>query len=131
MYEILIPVDDDDDRARQQVEAVLEMPLDHDEIHVVLLHVFTENDEGASVGQLEAIRAAEDRLDEAGVEAELAESSGSPAEEIVALADERDSDMLVLAGRRRSPTGKAVFGSTTQRVIIDTDRTVVVRSVEE
>nr|WP_276414161.1 universal stress protein [Halomicroarcula sp. XH51] len=38
--------------------------------------------------------------------------------------------MIVLAGRKRSPAGKALFGSVTQDVILGTDRSVLVVSSE-
>lgn len=41
------------------------------------------------------------------------------AERIIAVADDTDCDHVFLPGRRRSPTGKAVFGDRTQRVILD------------
>ena len=52
---------------------------------------------------------------------------GDPATEILDTADEVDADLIALAGRRkRSPAGKALFGSTTQAVILETDRSVLV-----
>ncbi|QGA83640.1 Nucleotide-binding protein, UspA family [Halomicrobium sp. LC1Hm] len=41
------------------------------------------------------------------------------ADRIITLADETDCDHIFLPGQRRSPTGKAVFGDRTQRVILD------------
>lgn len=35
-------------------------------------------------------------------------------------------DAIVLGGRKRSPAGKAIFGSVTQAVIRESDRPVVV-----
>lgn len=50
---------------------------------------------------------------------------GDPAEEIVAEADECDPRYLVIGGRRRSPVGKAVFGSVTQDVLLEATCPVV------
>jgi nucleotide-binding universal stress UspA family protein len=50
---------------------------------------------------------------------------GSPTEEILSLARERDARYLVIGGKKRSPVGKAVFGSVTQSVLLDADRPVV------
>lgn len=50
---------------------------------------------------------------------------GEPTEEILAVAGERDARYVVIGGRRRSPVGKALFGSTTQEVLLESDRPVV------
>ncbi len=42
----------------------------------------------------------------------------SRGQRLVELADEIDADMIVLGGRGRSPAGKALFGSTTQEVLL-------------
>ncbi|WP_135303947.1 universal stress protein [Haloarcula amylovorans] len=44
---------------------------------------------------------------------------GDPAEEIADHADEIDARYVVVGGRKRSPTGKALFGSVTQKVLFD------------
>ena len=51
---------------------------------------------------------------------------GEKGEETLKLADERDCDHIFIAGRKRSPTGKAVFGDDTQRVILDSKVPVTV-----
>lgn len=56
---------------------------------------------------------------------------GRPADEILAAADGTDARYVVLGGRRRSPAGKALFGSTTQRVLLDADRPVVTRMLSD
>lgn len=50
---------------------------------------------------------------------------GSAAEEIVRYSDERDARYIVISGRRRSPVGKAIFGSVTQSVLLNAERPVV------
>ena len=53
---------------------------------------------------------------------------GEPGEEILTLADELDARYLVIGGRKRTPAGKALFGSIAQRVILDADLPVVTQS---
>ncbi|GAA0204310.1 universal stress protein [Halobacterium noricense] len=49
---------------------------------------------------------------------EIAES-GDQAVTIMDAADDADCDHVFLPGQRRSPTGKAVFGDRTQRVLLN------------
>jgi len=50
---------------------------------------------------------------------------GKPAEQIVSYATEEDGRYIVVAGRKRSPTGKAIFGSTSQSIMLNADCPVV------
>ena len=45
--------------------------------------------------------------------------------DVLSYADECDADEIVVVVRERSPTGKAVFGSETQAIILNADRPVV------
>ncbi|WP_435185384.1 universal stress protein [Halobellus sp. EA9] len=56
---------------------------------------------------------------------------GGPVEEILAEADRREADYLVIGGRKRSPTGKALFGSKTQSILLSADRPVVAVMADE
>jgi nucleotide-binding universal stress UspA family protein len=131
MYEIVLGVDDDEARARAQANALADMPLDQESVHATIIHDFTHNPEGASVAQVASVRRARDILEEAGIEVTLDESSGDPATQIVAEAEERDADLICVAGRKRTPAGKVLFGSVTQAVILDTDRPVLVCSARD
>ncbi|EMA35393.1 universal stress protein [Halobiforma nitratireducens] len=134
MYRVLLPVDTSEDRALAQAEYVASLPNAADEIEAYLLFVFDEGtgevpeefDGAKSVDRIGSIRTARDRLEEAGVETVLFEDSGDAASDILNLADSNDVDEIVLGGRKRSPVGKALFGSVTQSVVLNTDRPVVV-----
>ncbi|QLD88333.1 universal stress protein [Natronomonas salina] len=124
MTHVVLAVDDDEDRAILQAERIRDLDWAPDEIRVTVLHVFTENREGASVSQFGPAREARDVLEDAGIEVTLDERSGEPEVEIVRYA-ERDADLVCVAGRKRSPAGKAMFGSVSQSIMLDTDLPVL------
>ncbi len=130
MYRILVGIDEDDNRAKAQAREIVEMPLDHDEIEVILLHSFEDNPSGASIGQVSSVRRAKEILDNAGVDVELEADSDEPAVAITNHADRIDADLIVVSGRKRTPTGKVLFGSVTQAVILDSNRSVLVCNVK-
>ncbi|MFB6101826.1 MAG: universal stress protein [Haloplanus sp.] len=100
--------------------------------HVVLTHAFTEDgyDEMRAnlhiddatpddVAERDAtIRDLEDVLQEAGLGYEIRGRVGDPGEAVVDLAEECAADIVVVGGRKRSPTGKAVFGSVAQTIML-------------
>lgn len=126
MVRLLLALADDLSQARAQIAAVEDMVETAEGAQAYVLHVYENNPEGASVQQMEAPREATDRLEAAGVDVELLESSGDPAREILRHAEEYDVDQICVGGRKRSPAGKALFGSVTQDVILGTHRPVLV-----
>lgn len=54
-------------------------------------------------------------VDDAGLDYELSISLGPHAERVLDLAT--DSDLVIIGGPKRSPTGKAVFGSDVHKVL--------------
>ena len=42
-----------------------------------------------------------------------------PAEDLIAVADEVDADLIVIGLRRRTPVGKLIMGSNAQQVLLD------------
>lgn len=44
---------------------------------------------------------------------------GEPVKEILDEAERRDASYVVIGGRKRTPVGKAIFGSTTQSLLLN------------
>jgi nucleotide-binding universal stress UspA family protein len=88
--------------------------LDFDEFSEVTPDVVTE--------RYATVRRLGDAMETEGVEytthGQVADED-DVGEAIVEVADETDADLLVVGGRSRSPTGKAVFGSTAQEVMLN------------
>jgi len=55
------------------------------------------------------------------VTAAVIEEEADAADQIIESAEGHDADHVFLTGRRRSPTGKAVFGDRAQAVILNFD----------
>ena len=93
-----------------------------------VVHVFDSEElaEKTTVEQTTAGKLVVEDLREAGVEVETVSAHGDPDERIVTIAAEKDVDMIVMGGRKRSPLGALVFGSVSQSVILDSERPVAV-----
>ncbi|MFB6143026.1 MAG: universal stress protein [Halorientalis sp.] len=127
MYEVVLPVGVENiDAALSQAEAVSDLPDAADSVHVTVTHSFTDNPSGASITQVKAARRAREKLEDAGVAVDLDERSGDPTESILDVAEETDANLVCIGGRKRTPTGKALFGSVTQSVLLEASRPVMV-----
>ncbi|HOT55668.1 MAG TPA: universal stress protein [Ornithinibacter sp.] len=42
-----------------------------------------------------------------------------PAEDLIAVANDTDADLIVVGLRRRTPVGKLILGSNAQRILLD------------
>ncbi|PSQ54807.1 universal stress protein [Halobacteriales archaeon SW_8_68_21] len=62
-----------------------------------------------------------ERLERTGVDYEVRGALGDTADNILREAEALDTDLVVVGGRTRSATGKALFGSTAQRVLLEAD----------
>jgi nucleotide-binding universal stress UspA family protein len=56
---------------------------------------------------------------------------GDVTEEILSLAEEAEPRYLVVGGRKRTPVGKAIFGSVTQSILLEADQPVVTAMTAE
>jgi len=86
---------------------------------------FSENYEVQQVGENIVARAADPSRPEPSVSVRV----GDPGGEIMACAEELGARYVVLGGRQRSPTGKALFGSVAQKVLINSPMPVLSVSV--
>lgn len=130
MYTFLVGIDADESRAVSQAETLAELPLEADAVRAVLVHSFEEKTKGSTVEQVKSVRVARERLEDAGFDVVVEGYGGDAVRAILNVAEEHDADQIVLAGRKRTPAGKVLFGSVTQSVILDSERPVLVCSAE-
>lgn len=136
MYTVLIPVDEAAAPARRQAAFVASLPAASESVEATLTHSMAANesleeDEFASMSQVESVRAAKDHLVDNDVDVETMAVSLPLEEGIPQLAEQIDADQIVMGGRKRSAAGKALFGSTTQAVILNTNRSVTVIGTQD
>ncbi len=141
MYRVLLPVDENEERAEQAARNVVNLPRDPDDIEVVVLNVeapYSVGDGGGRVSSEEffnetdypeSVETVVGVLEEAGIETEKRRVHGSPSEEILAAARDVDANTIAMSGRKRSPSGKVLFGSVTQSVLLDANRPVLVSAL--
>lgn len=137
MYEVLVPVDVNEDRAQAQARFVADLPDAENVVRATVLFVFTDDHESLpnelrqfkTADRVGSVRACKTVLEEANVSVSVRDESGNPAKSITEYAELNEPDLIVLGGRKRTPVGKAIFGSVAQSVILNTDHPVVVTGV--
>ena len=69
----------------------------------------------------EELQRVQAQLDEAGIAHEVRQlvRGQEPAEDLIAVADEVDADLIVIGLRRRTPVGKLILGSNSQTILLD------------
>ncbi|MGN0065528.1 MAG: universal stress protein [Nocardioides sp.] len=72
----------------------------------------------AAEAEMERVRAV---LTDSGVEFDVRHlvRGFEPAEDLLSIAEANDAELIVIGLRRRSPVGKLVMGSNSQRVLLD------------
>lgn len=138
MYTVLLALDADEQRAKKATEAVRSLPGSPDDLDVTILNVLEEFDvsDGQSRVRSEdffdesdfpdSVVLAGELLEAEGISAAARREHGDPAETIVSIADEIDADVIAIAGRKRTPAGKVLFGSVAQAVMLSADQPVLV-----
>lgn len=124
MTRYLIGVDTTD-TAEKLVSYLQDRVTDDDTVYVVnSLYGESETSDADVVEGREATEYVEDHLPN--VDAHQLIRGNSPQEDLVQFADEYAVEELVIGIRKRSPTGKLVFGSTAQDLLLETTRPTVV-----
>lgn len=137
---VIVAAVDRSERASSVVEEANELGRAFDEpvevVHVLTRQKFVDlertsvTDTGQTIPRDEIIdiagEIAQSAIDESSVEEATAVGLlGDPAEEIVSYAESNEARYLVISGRKRSPVGKALFGSVVQSVMLESDVPVV------
>lgn len=145
MYQLLVPVDRNEERADAQVGAIVDAPYDTDELTARVLHVVEDVDtpfSGAGPDYADALEAAVEEVEglpdtvgrvagslrEAGIETTVHTTRGVPTDAILEIVEAGGVDGVAIGCRRRTPVGKVVFGSVAQEVIRRADCPVLVSS---
>jgi nucleotide-binding universal stress UspA family protein len=130
MYNVLIPVDRNRERAVHQAEYVVQLAGVGEPVEATVLHVVPpgrfERSGDMEFEAVEAAVAAADLLSEADVPVDRVVGDGSVANEIVRAAVDRDVDEIVVGGRKRSGMVQVLLGSTVHDLLLSTDRPVTV-----
>lgn len=69
----------------------------------------------------EDLQRIQDQLAHEGVEVDVRQlvRGNEPSEDLIAVADEVNADLIVIGLRRRTPVGKLILGSNAQRILLD------------
>lgn len=135
VFRVVVAVSDDVDQAERQADFVASLP-GRDDLDVTVTHAYDEGDERGPHGETlppeesAGLQAARARLADAGLAVETRETYQPVAKGIVDLARDVDADLVVVGARKRTPVGKAVFGSVTQSVVLDSPVPVTVVGTE-
>jgi nucleotide-binding universal stress UspA family protein len=95
-------------------------------LHVVNSALDADREEAYRIGVSDEIERAVGSDKDITWKLHLQTESGDIGDAIVALANRLRPDLLVLGARRRSPAGKALFGSVAQTIILEANVPVLV-----
>lgn len=134
---IIAPVDRSDRAATVVSEAEQLAKAFDDTLHVI--HVLprsefvkmgrtqADSDEPIDMDQVREVAAdiAADAAADLDVPHEINGLMGDPAPRVVDYATKQDARYIVVGGRKRSPAGKAIFGSVAQAILLNANSPVV------
>ncbi len=78
-------------------------------------------DGDAAASAEDSMSAVEAKLTSSGADYEVRQlvRGFEPSEDLIALAETNDAELIVIGLRRRSPVGKLILGSNAQRILLD------------
>ncbi len=136
---VLLPVDTDEERAVAAARSITAWPHAAEDLQVTILNVAKKlkvaGGEGGHIDSNEwydeddfpdAVAAAAEVLEADGVTVDRKRIHADPGEAIIDFAEEVGADHIVMAGRKRTPVGKVLFGSVTQSVLLNSSVPVTV-----
>ncbi|XVH33218.1 universal stress protein (plasmid) [Haloferacaceae archaeon DSL9] len=138
MYRVVIAVDTEMAEPARLAAAVASLPEAESTAEATVLNVFEEFEvTGAESGKInsddiydeekvpDSVTAVQQHLSKKGVSTTTERRYGEPADEVITAAEDIDADLIVIGGRKRSPVGKALFGSVAQSILLESDRPVM------
>ena len=130
MYQVLIPVDDDESRALNQAEYAASLPDSESAVEATVLYVIPprrlDTAEEVDFEEIDSAVAAVEYLEDSDVSVDRRIGDGGVSEEVIRVADELDCDELVMGGRKRSGVAQVLLGSTVRDVFVSTERPVTI-----
>lgn len=96
-----------------------------DELFIVNVIENTDADSDEVRAGQDGLDFLEERLEGPVVETHQFIRGTRPADELLDFAESKDADELVIGIHKHSPAGKIIFGSTAQRLLLNTSRPVV------
>jgi nucleotide-binding universal stress UspA family protein len=120
MYTVVMGVGTDNERTLTKARAIADLPASPDSLAVVVVQA-----DGLPADTNEIARIVS-FFDERDIETTVETASADPPTALVEVADDRETDLICVGGRKRSPAGKAQLRSGAQSVMVNTDRPVLV-----
>lgn len=130
---ILLAVGSESERRGEDMVRTAIEEAEGTDAEIVLLHVFEENrypaiaerlnlpaatDPDLIAARVASVQRIENRLEGADLSVTVRGAVGERGQSILETADAVDADRIIVGGRKRTPIGKAVFGSTAQEVML-------------
>lgn len=139
---VLVGIVGEDKPRITQFAKILEKLDQNGETDVLLTHIYSQDDLdqieemydvdvrephhlSAAAEHNTAINELAELLDERNIDNDVRGGLGEPGAELINIATELRPDFLLIGGRKRTATGKALFGSTAQRVLMNAPCAVI------